>query len=41
MADDDIPSLNRGIAFEREIASIFRALGSKVEHDVALGGHAN
>lgn len=36
----DIDSANmRGYNFEREVASIFRALGGRVEHDVALAGN--
>jgi len=29
----------KGLAFEREVASIFRALGARVEHEVALAGN--
>lgn len=30
---------SRGLDLEREVASIFRALGARVEHDVALAGN--
>jgi nucleoside 2-deoxyribosyltransferase len=32
-------SAHKGLAFEREVASIFRALGARVEHEVALAGN--
>jgi hypothetical protein len=36
---EDAQASVRGFAFEREVASIFRALGAKVEHDIALAGN--
>src|SRR5262245_22313029 len=35
---DDAAS-SHGLQFERRIAAIFRALGAKVQHDVALAGN--
>ena len=39
MADESSQLSHKGLAFEREVASIFRALGARVEHEVALAGN--